>query len=135
VVSKGRQPIEVTDFTGKPADDAVKALTDAGLEVDATEQKNDATVPKGAVISQSPASGTLYRGDKVTLVVSKGPELVKVPDVQGKQEKEAVKILEDAGFQVKVDRFMGGIFGTVRSQNPAAGSEQPKKTTITLVIV
>jgi beta-lactam-binding protein with PASTA domain/predicted Ser/Thr protein kinase len=135
VVSKGRQPIEVTDFTGKPADDAVKALTDAGLEVDATEQKNDDTVPKGAVISQSPASGTLYRGDKVTLVVSKGPELVKVPDVQGKQEKEAVKILEDAGFQVKVDRFMGGIFGTVRSQNPAAGSEQPKKTTITLVIV
>jgi len=135
VVSRGRQPVEVPDFTGKPADQAVKALTDAGLQVDATEQKNDDTVPKGSVISQTPSSGTLYRGDKVTLVVSKGPELVKVPDVQGKQEADAVKILEDAGFQVKVDRFMGGIFGTVRSQNPAAGSEQPKKTTITLVIV
>jgi beta-lactam-binding protein with PASTA domain/serine/threonine protein kinase len=135
VVSKGREPIEVTDFTGKPADQAVKALTDAGLQVDATQQKNDDTVPKGSVISQTPSSGTLYRGDKVTLVVSKGPELVKVPDVQGKQEADAVKILEDAGFQVKVDRFMGGIFGTVRSQNPAAGTEQPKKTTITLVIV
>ena len=135
VVSRGRQPVEVPDFTGKPADQAVKALTDAGLQVDATEQKNDDTVPKGSVISQTPSSGTLYRGDKVTLVVSKGPEVVKVPDVQGKQEADAVKILEDAGFQVKVDRFMGGIFGTVRSQNPAAGSEQPKKTTITLVIV
>lgn len=135
VVSKGRQPVEVTDFTGKPADQAVTALTDAGLQVDATQQKNDDTVPKGAVISQTPSSGTLFKGDKVTLVVSKGPELVKVPDVQGKQEKDAVKILEDAGFEVKVDRFMGGIFGTVRSQNPAAGSEQPKKTTITLVIV
>ncbi|KQU70314.1 Stk1 family PASTA domain-containing Ser/Thr kinase [Phycicoccus sp. Root101] len=134
-VSKGRQPIEVTDFTGKPADDAVKDLTGKGLEVDATQQKNDDTVPKGSVISQTPSSGNLFKGDKVTLVVSKGPELVKVPDVQGKQEAEAVQMLKDAGFQVKVDRFMGGIFGTVRSQNPAAGTEQPKNSTVTLVIV
>lgn len=135
VVSKGREPLEVTDFTGKPADDAVKDLTGKGLEVDATRQENDDTVPKGSVISQSPSSGTLFKGDKVTLVVSKGPELVEVPDVQGKQEAQARRILEDAGFQVKVDRFMGGIFGTVRSQNPAAGSEQPKNTTVTLVVV
>ncbi|GAA2731844.1 Stk1 family PASTA domain-containing Ser/Thr kinase [Pedococcus aerophilus] len=135
VVSKGRQPIEVTDFTGKPADDAVRDLTGKGLEVDATRQENDDTVPKGSVISQSPSSGTLFKGDKVTLVVSKGPVLIKVPDVQGKQEAEARKILEDAGFKVAVERFMGGIFGTVRSQNPAAGSEQPKDTTVTLVVV
>ncbi len=135
VVSKGREPIEVTDFTGKPADDAVKDLTGKGLEVDATQQENDDTVPKGNVISQSPSSGTVFKGDKVTLVVSKGPELVKVPDVQGKQEAQARKILEDAGFQVKVERFMGGIFGTVRSQNPAADSEQPKNSTVTLVVV
>ena len=83
VVSKGREPIEVTDFTGKPADDAVKDLTGKGLEVDATQQENDDTVPKGSVISQSPSSGTVFKGDKVTLVVSKGPELVKVPDVAG----------------------------------------------------
>ena len=61
--------------------------------------------------------------------------LVKVPDVQGKQEAEATQILEDAGFEVKVERFMGGIFGTVRSQNPGANTEQPKGTTITLVVV
>ena len=34
------------------------------------------------MIRQDPASGTLFRGDKVTLVVSKGPVLVKVPDVE-----------------------------------------------------
>ena len=135
VVSKGREPIEVTDFTGKPADDAVKDLTGKGLEVDATQQKNDDTVAKGSVISQSPSTGTLFKGDKVTLVVSKGPELITVPDVQGKQEVQARKILEDAGFKVAVQQFMGGLFGTVRSQNPAAGSEQPKNTTVTLVVV
>ncbi len=135
VISKGRKPIEVTNFTGKPADEASKALADAGLEVDATEQANSDTVPKGSVISQSPATGTLYKGDPVKLVVSKGPVMVTVPDVQGKQEGEATQILKAAGFEVKIDRFMGGIFGTVRSQDPAANTEQPKGSTITLVIV
>jgi serine/threonine-protein kinase len=135
VVSKGRQPIKVTDFTGKPASAAIDALSKAGLKVDATEQQNSDTVAKGSVITQTPAGGTLFKGDQVTLVVSKGPVLVKVPNVQGKQEAEAKQILEAAGFKVAVDRFMGGIFGTVRSQNPAADTEQPKGSTITLVIV
>jgi serine/threonine-protein kinase len=135
VISKGRQPIAVKDFTNKPASEAVDALSKAGLEVDATEQANSDTVAKGNVISQSPAGGTLFKGDSVKLVVSKGPVLVKVPDVQGKQEAEATQILKAAGFNVTVERFMGGIFGTVRSQEPGANSEQPKGSTIKLVIV
>ena len=135
VVSKGRQPIPVTDFTGKPADQAVAALTDAGLKVDATRQEFSADVPKGSVISQNPSNGTLFRGDQVSLVVSKGPEMVPVPNVQGKQVPEARKILEDAGFQVKVENFMGGIFGTVRSQSPAGDTPAPKGSTVTLVVV
>jgi eukaryotic-like serine/threonine-protein kinase len=135
VVSKGRQPIEVPDFTGKPAGQAVATLTDAGLQVDATKQEFSTDVAKGSVISQSPASGTLFRGETVTLVVSKGPELVKVPNVQGKQLGEARTILEGAGFQVKVESFMGGIFGTVRSQSPAADAEAPKGSVVTLVVV
>jgi serine/threonine-protein kinase len=135
VVSKGRQPIQVTDFTGQPADQAVAALTDAGLTVDATKQEFSTDVPKGAVISQNPAGGTLFRGDQVVLVVSKGPEMVKVPNVQGKQVPEARKILEDAGFKVKVENFMGGIFGTVRSQSPGADADAPKGSVVTLVVV
>jgi serine/threonine-protein kinase len=135
VLSKGRQPIEVQDFTGKPADQAVATLTDAGLQVDATKQEFSDTVPKGSVIAQTPANGTLFRGETVTLVVSKGPELVKVPNVQGRQLEEARKILTDAGFQVKVESFMGGIFGTVRSQNPGADAEVPKGSVVTLVVV
>lgn len=135
VISKGRQPISVTDHTGQPADQAVAALTDAGLTVDATKQEFSTTVPKGSVISQTPATGTLFRGDKVVLVVSKGPEMVKVPNVQGKQVAEARKILEAAGFKVKLENFMGGIFGTVRTQSPAAEAEAPKGSEVTLVVV
>jgi serine/threonine-protein kinase len=135
VVSKGRQPIPVTDFTGQPAAQAVDSLTKAGLQVDATQQENSDTVPKGNVIRQSPSGGTLFKGQQVTLVVSKGPVMVTVPDVQGRQEADATKVLTAAGFKVSVQRFMGGIFGTVRSQDPAAGSQQPKGSTITLVVV
>jgi serine/threonine-protein kinase len=135
VVSKGREPIKVPDFTGKPSADAIDALSKAGLKVDATQQQNSDTVPKGNVISQSPAGGTLFRGEQVTLVVSKGPVLVKVPDVSGKQADEAEQILRAAGFDVKRENALGGIFGTVHHTDPAAGTEAPKGSVVTMVIV
>jgi beta-lactam-binding protein with PASTA domain/tRNA A-37 threonylcarbamoyl transferase component Bud32 len=134
VVSKGRQPITVPDWTGKDATAAAKALSDLGLGVDATRQENSDTVPKGKVISQSPRDGTLYKGDKVTLVVSKGPVMVDVPDVVGQQLAQARQALEAAGFRVEVKKAFGGIFGTVRFQDPAGGTA-PKGSTVTLTIV
>jgi serine/threonine-protein kinase len=135
VISKGRQPIAVTDFTNKPAAEAVDALSKAGLTVDATEQANSDTVPKGNVISQSPAGGNLYKGDTVKLVVSKGPVMVKVPDVSGTQADEAEQILRTAGFDVKREKALGGIVGTVHHTNPAAGTEAPKGSVVTMVII
>ena len=135
VTSKGRQPIVLKDWTGKPAAQAVKALTAAKLTVDATKSDFNDTVPKGSVISQSPATGTLFQKDTVTLVVSKGPELVPVPPVIGMQEGEAKSILEGLGFKVKIERAFGGIFGTVRLQSVAPGTAAPTGSTITLTVV
>lgn len=135
VVSKGRQPIDVPDFTGKPYADAEAALTAAGLAPTVSEQQNSDTVPKGSVISQQPARGQLFKGDAVTFVVSKGPVLVAVPDVFGKQQGEAKSILEAAGFKVSVEKLLGGVFGTVRSTDPAAGTQVPKGSTVTIRVV
>jgi len=94
------------------------------------------TVPKGSVISQAPSAGTtLFKGDEVKLVVSKGPVMVKVPDVSGKQADEAEQILRTAGFDVKRENALGGIFGTVHHTNPAAGTEAPKGSVVTMVII
>ncbi|WP_392542317.1 Stk1 family PASTA domain-containing Ser/Thr kinase [Oryzobacter telluris] len=134
-VSKGREPISVPDFTGKPAKDATKKLNDLGLKVNATKQENSDTAPKGAVISQDPRGGTLYRGDTITLVVSKGPVLVDVPNVVGQQTQQARALLEGAGFKVEVRRALGGYFGTVRLQDPPGGSQAPKGSTVTITIV
>jgi eukaryotic-like serine/threonine-protein kinase len=134
-VSKGRKPIEVPDLTGKDATKAARELSALGLKVDATKQQNSDTVGKGKVISQDPRDGTLFKGDKVTLVVSKGPVLVDVPNVVGQQLAQARTALEGAGFKVEVRRALGGFFGTVRLQDPSGGSKAPKGSTITLTIV
>ena len=135
VVSKGPQPIPVPDVRGLPQDAAVKAIQDAGLKaVVAPETVNDKSVPKGAVVAQSPGNGTLVRGETVTLTVSKGPKLVRVPSFIGKQAKDAQKDLEKLGFDVKVNAILGGFFGTVRDQNPV-DTEIPEGSVVTLTVV
>jgi len=135
VISKGRQPIRIANWTGQPVAQAVAALTQANLKVDSTKRDFSATVPKGSVISQAPATGTLFQGDLVTLDVSKGPQMVAVPNVIGQQEQPATAILQALGFNVQVDRAFGGIFGTVRLQSVDGGTEAPKGSTITLTVV
>lgn len=135
IVSKGRKPFDVTSMVGKPLAEAEKAWSDAGIAVKVAGTEFSNTVPKDAIISQTPESGQLFRGDVVTVVVSKGQDLVVVPDVQGKQVDEAKGILEQAGFVVEIDRALGGIFGTAHSTNPGAGQKAPRGSTIVLRVV
>ncbi|MGO4147289.1 Stk1 family PASTA domain-containing Ser/Thr kinase [Paenarthrobacter sp. YAF11_1] len=135
VVSKGPQPIPVPDVRGMAQDAAVKALQDAGLKaVIAPETVNDKSVPKGAVVSQAPANGTLIRGGSVTLTVSKGPKMVKVPSFIGKQADEAERELKKLGFKVETNKILGGFFGTVRDQSPV-NTEVPEDSVVTLTVV
>lgn len=135
VISKGREPLPVPDLAGKTSEQAKKAVTDLGLVPEETAAHSD-TVAEGSVISQStPAGSTAHRGDTVTYVVSLGPEMVEVPGVVGKQEDEATKILEDAGFQVRTERILGGYFATVRATDPAAGTSARKGSTVTITVV
>ncbi|HEX5772380.1 MAG TPA: Stk1 family PASTA domain-containing Ser/Thr kinase [Nocardioidaceae bacterium] len=135
VVSKGPRPVKVRDFTGKPAERAEQVLTERGLEVSITRENSD-TVPEGTVISQTPSSGTLFRGDVVELVVSKGPVLVEVPPVRGVGVQDAIDRLEAAGFQVQTvqsDVYVGLEF--VVKSDPPQGTMAPQGSTVTLYLV
>ncbi|MGO4249019.1 Stk1 family PASTA domain-containing Ser/Thr kinase [Paenarthrobacter sp. RAF54_2] len=135
VVSKGPQPIPVPDVRGLPQDAAVKAIQDAGLKAAvAPETVNDKSVPKGAVVAQSPGNGTLVRGETVTLTLSKGPKMVKLPNYVGQQAKKAVEELGKLGFEVKITDVLGGFLGIVRDQSPA-GPEAPEGSTVNLTVV
>jgi serine/threonine protein kinase/beta-lactam-binding protein with PASTA domain len=135
VVSKGPEPIPVPVVVGQEQDDAVDAITAAGLQADvAGEQVFSRDIPKGAVASQAPAGGTLTRGGTVALTISKGPRMVEVPSYIGKQAKEAEQALRQLGFDVKVNNILGGFFGTVRDQDPV-NTEVPEGSVITLTVV
>jgi serine/threonine-protein kinase len=136
VVSKGPEPIDVPKVTGTPFDAAAAKLGKLGFQVRRGADVNSDTVPAGNVVSQDPASGTLHRGDAVTLVVSKGPVMVQVPNVVDQQDALAEKALTDLGFTVDKQYPFGDLFEKkVRAQDPAAGTTVPKGSTIHLTIV
>lgn len=136
-VSKGRQPIKITDFTGKPLDEAKAALEQQGITVEVTGEENHDTVPAGAIIRQDPSSGNLFKGDKVSVVTSKGPVLVTIPGgLIGKQFTEVKATLEGLGFKVTERQAIPGInFGTVQGLSPEQGSQQPKGSEIVVTTV
>lgn len=134
VISKGPEPVAVPSVTGKSAADATTAIEDADLEVTEADEVYSTSVAKGAVVSQSPMSGTLLPGETVTITVSKGPEMVAVPDVNGLSRAAATKKLQDAGFKVSVQTFLGGPLDEVRASRPGSGSA-PKGSTVTILVV
>jgi beta-lactam-binding protein with PASTA domain/serine/threonine protein kinase len=136
VLSRGRKPIEVKDFTGQSLDAARAALEKRRLQVSVVGEQYSDTVAEGDVISQDPTSGTLFRGDTVSFVVSLGPELVEVPRVRAMGVEAATELLEGLGFQVETeqsDTYLG--LGFVSSSDPDQGEEVPKGSTITLFLV
>lgn len=136
-VSSGPAPVVVPSVTGTDKDAATAALEDEGLVVKVEEEHSE-DVATGRVISQDPEQGTdAHRTDTVTIVVSLGPPLVKIPDTYGLNAKTAEKELRDAGFEVEV-RHPQGIspLNIVYAQDPAGGDGEtaPKGSTIVINI-
>jgi serine/threonine protein kinase/beta-lactam-binding protein with PASTA domain len=126
-VSKGKKPIKVVDYTGKQSAEAKEALEKAGFKVKINPVFND-TIAKGIVIAQDPKDGTKFKDDIITLTVSKGVDLIAVPNMVGKPRAYAGHTLRALGF--KVQAFGGS--GNVKVQTPSGGT-LPKGATITLI--
>ncbi|WEV46136.1 PASTA domain-containing protein [Bifidobacterium sp. ESL0690] len=141
ILSKGPMPVSMPDVIGRSKDDAQAAFNDAKLKPNYTEEFND-TVPAGSIISTSVKAGTqLHWGDKVDVVVSKGPETVTIPDVRGKNESDAQKTLEALGLKVKISAPLGDLTHQVRFQSPDPGAQvrvrgnDGNPTVVTLTVV
>lgn len=134
-VSKGPEPIPVPAVTGASAAAATAAIEEAGLSVARADDVHSTSVPKGSVASQSPADGTLTRGETVTITVSKGPEMVTVPDVKGLTEAQAKQKLEAAGLTVEVNTFFSGVLDEVTASRPSGGQTVEKGSTVTILVI
>ncbi|WP_228994105.1 Stk1 family PASTA domain-containing Ser/Thr kinase [Streptomyces sp. DH8] len=132
VVSKGA-PIDVPDVTGLSVQDATAELEAEGLKAEALPGRVHSSEAAGDVAEQSPGEGAeAAEGDTVELTVSKGPRLVDVPDVTGRNVDEARSTLEEAGFEVEVDRPFLSFSDTVASQSVDGGERAPEGSTITI---
>ncbi|MEU0832101.1 Stk1 family PASTA domain-containing Ser/Thr kinase [Streptomyces sp. NPDC005969] len=132
VVSKG-SPVDVPDVTGLSVQDATAALDEEGLKAKVLPGRVDSPEAEGDIAHQSPGQGAqAAEGDTITLTVSKGPRMIDVPDVTGKDVDEATRLLKAAGFEVKVDRPFLSFSDKIASQSVAGGKQAPEGSTITI---
>ena len=119
---------------------AIAAIQDAGLTVGAITQAVSATVPKGAVISQTPVAGIkVAPGSAVDIVVSSGttpPNTVLVPNVVGQTQSAAIAAIQSVGLTVTVTRQVSVTIpvDTVISQNPVGGVSVALGSAVAIVV-
>ncbi|MFG2216417.1 MULTISPECIES: Stk1 family PASTA domain-containing Ser/Thr kinase [unclassified Streptomyces] len=127
---------QVPLLLGQTEKDARQRLSKAGLELKGVERAYSDTVDRGKVISSDPESGDRIRGnDAVKLVISRGPEIVKVPDVQGLSPADARRELRKAGLvpgMVTKEFSEGTARGDVIRTDPAAGTERHPDSAVAL---
>src|SRR4051812_29650824 len=137
VVSAGPDTVAVPNVVGLSEDRARETLKNAGF-TSVSSRPADSLEDEGNVVAVDPAEGQqAAKNTTITLKVSTGT--IKVPDVTGKTEDEARKILTDAGFSSgqiqRADADPGTAApGTVVGTDPGAGTAVGRGDTITLKV-
>lgn len=104
-------------------------------------------MPEGTVLSQNPREGEEKPlGTTVSLLVSKGPQRVAVPNVVGKPEGEAKRLIFAANLanspwvnyqghnQLPAELLTQVCVGCVLSTTPPPGSEVPPGTVVNMAV-
>ncbi|MEU2234029.1 Stk1 family PASTA domain-containing Ser/Thr kinase [Streptomyces vietnamensis] len=117
---------------------ATKRLTDAGLDVGTTKRAFSDVYERGTVMAVDPAPGERVRGNgTVTLTLSRGPQIVKVPNLKGKPLTEAKRVLEQEGLApgVITYSFSDSVAqGSVIGSDPEPGTERSPDSAVALVV-
>ncbi len=137
VVSKGPERYEVPKLKKLTLKEAQVALGAANLELgEQTEAYHD-SVKKGDIISSDPPAGESVKpGTKVAVVVSKGPEPVTMPTLEGTDGDAAEAQLKGLGLDVdRSNKTSESVAkGLVISTNPEAGATAFRGDTVKLVV-
>jgi beta-lactam-binding protein with PASTA domain len=137
IVSKGPERYIIPSVTGLTPEAATTALEKFPLIVGANSEVFNKEIPKGFVISAKPESGTEVKRDTpVSLVISKGVEVVALTSYLGKSGEQALNELNDLGFDVESTYVFNEkiLSGVVISQTPAGVDVAPKGSTVSLVV-
>jgi eukaryotic-like serine/threonine-protein kinase len=134
-VSAGPGSGKVPATAGLTREEAAEKLEAAGFGVK-VETVNSDSVEEELVIHSEPSAGeTATHGSDVTLFVSAGPKLAKVPVLVGSQRRLAVQQIRGRGLTPSVsEEESDSPAGEVISQSPSAGSEVGPGSTVSIVV-
>jgi hypothetical protein len=132
--------VTVPDFQGKSPSEARRIADDNGLAAQIEREYYSPAVPRGRILSQMPAPGTIVRrGWELRLALSLGPQRVAIPQVVGESARAAAISIEQRGFNRHGTEFGSASRSGYRakpfaqrhryrgSQNqPAGGSGRPR---------
>jgi beta-lactam-binding protein with PASTA domain len=128
--------VTVPNVTGETQSAALTSLQREGL-VPVVSLAANARVASGLVVGTTPPAGTaVKKGAHISVVVSSGPGVLALPDVNHKGSAEATKILREKGFQPTAQSQSNGTVGKglVISTNPAAGTEVQVGSPVTVLV-
>lgn len=128
-----RQPALPTPaIVGKTIDQAVMILSEHNLNIRIVGQKDDAQLPDGTILSQTPAPGTKIKEQQAMYVtISKKVSPRALADLVGTQEPDALLQLEKLSLSAKVYKISSHLpAGTIIAQHPQAGTPVTDNTVI-----
>ena len=134
-VSTGPGQRAVPDVNGLTRRRAAAALRADGFRV-REDRATSGSVPDGRVIRSDPRQGERATvGSSVRIVVSSGPEQVRVPDVTGLSRESAESALRRDGFTVEVsteesEQPKGDVF----RQSPGSGETVDRASRVQIVV-
>lgn len=130
-VSLGAIPM----VNGLDQETAVAAIQAVGLKINEINEDYSDTVPAGQVISLVPQTEPLGKDGTVNLVVSKGPNIVTVPNMIGQTVLAGKAALESLGLKVVVNTDQlttrWGVVA-IKRQGAAAGTQLRVGDSITI---
>ncbi len=138
IVSKGIELTKVPKVAGKQKDEAIAEIEKQGLKAEIKEETSD-KVEEGYVISQEPKEDEEIAKDSVVIITvstGRGIEEVDVPNVIGKTEDEAKKMITDAKLvaNVRYEEDTTKSNGVVLKQDKDANSKLDEGSTLTITV-
>ena len=128
--------VTVPDVLGQTGEEATEVLESRGFDVDEQREFNE-EAPRNRVFRQDPEAGAeVEEGTEVTIFVSRGPQLVTVPSLEGQTLDEAAETLAEADLQLGnvSDEESEAEEGTIIAQDPPSGDRVDPDTAVDVTV-
>ena len=131
--------VQIPKMVGLKQEEAKQLAESQGFVYEVGEEKYDAEVEEGVVISQDPeykANFSIKEKSKITVVVSLGQQITKVPKVKGMEKDKAIEELENNLLEYEIEEEYDEKVeaGIVLEQDQKANEEVPAGTVVKLKV-